>query len=29
MNDFDLFLGIGCLALGILMIIVGSHKEWW
>lgn len=28
-NDFDLFLGIGCIVLGILMIIIGLHREWW
>ena len=28
-NDFDLWLGIGCLVTGILMIIIGMHKEWW
>ena len=28
-NDFDLWLGIGCLVIGILMIIIGMHKEWW
>ena len=29
MNDFNLFLGIGFLAVGILMIIIGLHKDWW
>lgn len=28
-NDFDLFLGVGLLTMGILLIIIGAHKEWW
>ena len=28
-NDYDLFLGLGCLVIGILMIIIGLHREWW
>ena len=29
MSDFDLVLGIGFLVVGILMITIGTHKEWW
>ena len=29
MNDAELFLGIGLLTIGILMIIIGLHREWW
>ena len=28
-NDIDLFMGIGFLVLGVLLIIIGLHKEWW
>ena len=28
-NDYDLFLGLGCFVIGILMIIIGLHREWW
>ena len=29
MNDADLIMGIGFLVLGILLIIIGLHKDWW
>lgn len=28
-NDVDLFIGIGCLVVGILMVYIGCHKEMW
>lgn len=29
MNDIDLFIGIGCLVIGILMMYIGLNKEMW
>ena len=29
MSDVDLFLGIGFLTLGVLLIIIGLNSEWW
>ena len=29
MNDIDLFLGIGFLAIGIMMIYIGCHRDYW
>ena len=29
MSDVELFVGIGCLVVGILMMVVGTHKEYW
>lgn len=28
-NNFDLIQGIAFLTLGILLIIIGSHDDWW
>lgn len=29
MNDVELWIGIGCLVVGILMMIVGMCREYW
>ena len=29
MNDIDLFIGIGCLVVGLLMMYVGFRKDMW
>ena len=29
MSDVELFIGIGCLVVGILMMYVGMNKEFW
>lgn len=29
MDDIRLFVGIGCLVLGILMIYVACHRDYW
>ena len=29
MNEAELILGIGMQTIGILMIIIGLHREWW
>ncbi len=28
-NDVDLFIGIGCLVVGILLLYIGCHDEMW
>lgn len=28
-NDVDLFIGIGCLVVGILLMYIGCHDEMW
>ena len=28
-NDYNFFIGLGFLVLGILLIIIGAHNEWW
>ena len=28
-NDVDLILGIGLIVLGVLLIVIGLHREWW